>query len=148
MKNRIFLSVLVLMSMLIPKNGFAQSKEVMRAKESGKVMMIINYVKDESKTEYEKFMNEIFFDLLSKSKNPLTKEKYQKTRWLTPSAQNENKTWTYAFVMDPLVENGDYGILPLFQERFSKEESEKLLEKYASFLAGPPDVHTLVQSKY
>ncbi|MBK8489303.1 MAG: hypothetical protein IPL49_00015 [Saprospirales bacterium] len=125
-----------------------KGKEDMRAKEGETTLLIINYVKDESKMEYEKFMNEIFFDLLLTSKKPLMKEQYNQTRWLSPTHQNEDGTWTYAFFMDPLVKNGNYEFPPLFQEKYSKEESEKLIGQYESFMASPPQVHSLIQTKY
>ena len=125
-----------------------KGKEAMRAKEGETTLLIINYVKDESKMEYEKFMNEIFFDLLLSSKKPLMKAQYNQTRWLSPTRQNEDGTWTYAFFMDPLVENGNYEFPPLFEEKYSKEESEKLIGQYESFMASPPQVHSLIQTRY
>ncbi|HFA47547.1 MAG TPA: hypothetical protein ENJ95_00860 [Bacteroidetes bacterium] len=123
-------------------------KEDMRAKEGEKTLLIINYVRGESKLEYEKFMDEVFFDLLLSSEKPLMKEQYNKTRWLSPARQNKDNTWTYAFFMDPLVEGGNYEFPLLFQEKYSKEESEKLIGQYESFMASPPQVHSLIQTKH
>lgn len=119
-----------------------------RAEEGENVLLIITYVKDESRAAYEKFMNEIFFELTAKSKLPLMDDQDRQTRWLLPSRKNEDGTWTYAFFMDPVVENGNYEFLPLFEESYSKERSAELLKEYESFMASPPEFHSLLQSDH
>ena len=135
-------------AVLMNNAAVEKGKEDRRAKEGQNTLLIINYVREESKMEYEKFMNEVFFDLLLSSKKPLMKEQYNQTRWLTPSKQNKDKTWTYVFFMDPVVKNGDYEFLPLFQEKYSEEEAKSLIEQHDSYMASPPDIHALIQTKH
>ena len=105
-------------------------------------------MKKESKLEYEQFMEDVFFTLIRNSSKPLMKDQYKQTSWLTPARQNKDKTWTYVSFMDPLVENGNYEFLPLFQEKYAKEEAERLMEQHNSFMASPPDFYPLIQSKH
>lgn len=124
------------------------AKNNMRAQEGEDVLLIINYVKNEFKAHYEKFMHEVFFDILLKSDNPNMQNQFSKTRWLTPKGQNKNTTWTYAFFMDPIVQGGDYNILNLLKLRYPEEVANKLMQQYISFMAANPYVQVLVQSKF
>jgi len=144
MKNKI----LFLFLFGLPLCLSAQSKETNRANEGEKVWIIINKVKAESKADYGKFMDEVFFDLLLDAKNPMMQKQYQHTRYLAPARQNKDQTWTFVFLMDAVVEGGNYEFLPLFMEKYSQEESEKLIAQYESFMAGPPEFHALVQTKH
>lgn len=101
MKNIHFF--LLLVAFLLPLCAHAQSKSYTRSKEGDQVWLIVNYVKAESKQAFEKFMEEVFFKALTTSKIPERAEQYQKTRWLLPAQQNEDGTWTYVFIMDPVV---------------------------------------------
>lgn len=125
----------------------AQSKANNRAIEGDRVWLIINYVKAESKPEFEKFMEDIFFKALLTSKEPQRADQYQKTRWLMPAKQNSDSTWTYVFIMDPVVANSNYDIEKLFQEQYSPENSAELFKQYESYIVRS-DFHVFVQSKH
>lgn len=131
----------------LPLCAHAQSKTDTRSKEGDQVWLIMNYVKAESKQAFEKFMEEVFFKVLTTSKVPQRAEQYQKTRWLLPAQQNSDGTWTYVFVMDPVVATADYDIEKLFQEQYSPEKSSELFKQYESYIARS-DFHLLVQSKH
>ena len=49
------------------------SKEQMRAKNGEEVWIIVTYVKNELKPEFEKWIKEIFYPALHKSQNPMNK---------------------------------------------------------------------------
>jgi len=132
---------------LLPLSAYAQSKPGTKAQEGDKVWLIINYVKNESKQPFEQFMDDVFFKVLTKSQAPKRAEQNQKTRWLTPDKQNEDGTWTYVFIMDPVVANADYDIEKLFQEQYSAEKSAELMRQYESYIARS-DFHAIIQSKH
>lgn len=93
-------------------------------------------------------MEDVFFKAILESKLPKMDEQYLKTRWLMPTRQNKDGTWTYAFIMDPYVKGGNYQFEPLFEENNSKEEAAAIIEKLNSFMTAPPKIHFLVQSKH
>lgn len=145
MKNIICFNLFA--TLLLPIYSFSQDKADIRAREGEQAWLIVNYVKPESKQDFEKFMEEIFFDALTTSQAPQRAEQYRKTRWFTPARQNEDGTWTYAFIMDPVVAYADYEIEKLFQEKYSPEKSTELLRQYESFIARS-DFHVIVQSRH
>ncbi len=140
-------SLVLLVAFLLPLCAFAQLKTYTGAREGDQVWLIVNYVKAESKQEFEQFMGDVFFKVLTTSLVPQRAEQYQKTRWLTPAQQNEDRTWTYAFIMDPVVANANYDIEKLFQEQYSPEKSAELFRQYESYVARS-DFHVIVQSKH
>lgn len=143
------LSILLTAGLLLASlPALAQKKADMRAKQGEDVWLIINYVKDEAKADYEAFMADTFFALLQKSKNEKTRQQYRQTRYLKPALQNEDATWTYVFLMDPVEEDGNYDIPELFMEVHSEEEAQKLMEQYESFMARPTEFHGLLQSEH
>lgn len=145
MKNIHYL--LLLAAFCMPLCVHAQSKTNTRSKEGDQVWLITNYVKAESKQAFEKFMEEVFFKALTNSKNPERAEQYKKTRWLVPAQQNADGTWTYVFIMDPVVPTANYEIEKLFQEQYSPEKAAEMFKQYESYIA-KTDFHLLVQSKH
>lgn len=150
MKNLLYF--VLLLGFIFPTSIYAQekviSKEKIRAKEGEKVFLVINYVKNEAKEDYLKFMEDIFFDVVINSKSPIIQEQHSKTRWLHPQGQNNDQSWTYVYLMDPLVENGNYQFETVLQEKYDKEEVEALMKQFNTYLAAPANFHPLIQSKY
>lgn len=112
------------------------SKKTLRANEGDHVWLIVNHVKAESRQAFEKFMDDVFFDILANSTNPVRKEQYRKLRWLVPAAPNEDGTWPYAFIMDPVIPGTDYDIQKLFEDKYNPEKAAELMRQYESFIAG------------
>jgi len=146
MRQLVFLIAITVF--LLPGEAFSQSKSEMRAKEGENVMLIINYVKDEVKDDYETFMEDVFFKAITSSKLPKMDEQYLKSRWLVPTRKNDDNTWTYVFLMDPFVKDGNYQFEPLFEETHSKAEAAAIIKKYESFMGTATEFHFLTQSKH
>lgn len=140
--------VLLIAIAVLPKDTLGQSKLDVRAKVGDKVYVIISNVKNEYRQDYEDFMNEVFFDLLASSKNELTQQAFRTSRWLIPEKQNEDKSWTYVFIIDPVIENATYNIDSLFRERYNATEAMHLIKRYESFMVGLTHFYSLKQSKY
>ena len=124
------------------------SKEQMRAKNGEEVWVIVTYVKDELKPEFEKFIKEVFYPALHKSQSPMSKLQLNSTRWLEPANQNEDKTWTYVWIMDPVVPNGDYDIPTLLNKEYGEAKGKEHWAKYQTFWAKPVDAHMLKQTSF
>ena len=145
MKKAIHL--LVLLMIVGSFNLKAQDKSATRAKESEKVWVIVNFIKDEAKADYLSWMNTYFLPALSNSKDPVIQKQYQCTRWLEPLRQNSDKTWTYAFIMDPVVPNANYDIAFLLKQTYGEEKGAELSKQMESYFALPTLVYALMQSK-
>ncbi len=124
------------------------SPELPRAKDGEEVWVILTFVKADKKADYEKWMREVFFAALHKTQSQQLKDQMKTTRWLTPKGQNEDKSWTYAFLMDPVVPNGDYDITSLLNKEYGEEKGKAYWEQYQSFWAKPVEAHVLNQANY
>ncbi len=131
-----------------PSSTLAPTKEQMRAKSGEEVWVIVTHVKSDQKPAFEQWVKEIFYPALHKSQKPMNKEQLQSTRWLEPAAQNEDKTWTYVWIMDPVVPKGDYDIPTLLNTAYGEEKGKAHWEAYMAFWAKPVDMHVLKQTAY
>ena len=108
-----------------------------------KVWIIISYVKENSKMDYEKWMTDIFWTPMKTTQDPLLKKQFAATRWLTPARQNEDKTWTYCFIMDPIIENGNYDIDHYLVKTYGETKGKVYLQEYEGFMAFEGQFHAM-----
>ncbi len=108
-----------------------------------KVWVIINYIKDNAKADYEKWMTDIFFKPMNNTKDPVLAQQNASTRWLSPARQNPDKTWTYVFLMDPIIPKADYDIENYLQHTYGEAQGKTYMKQYESFIASEPQVHVL-----
>jgi hypothetical protein len=107
------------------------------------VWIIVNYIKESAKNDYEKWMNDIFFSPMKTTNDPLLKQQYATTRWLTPAKQNDDKTWTYVFVMDPVIPNGDYDIESYLVKTYGEQTGKAYNKQFEEFMAKAGQMHVL-----
>jgi hypothetical protein len=131
-----------------PPEITAVSTQLPRAKNGEEVWVIVSYIKADKKADYEKWLKEIFFAALHKTQSQQFNDQMKQTRWLTPKGQNEDKSWTYSFLMDPVVQGGDYDIPSLLNKEYGEEKGKAYLEQYMSFMAKPGEAHILQQTNY
>ena len=131
-----------------PSTTPAPTKEQMRAKNGEEVWLIVTHVKGDQKPAFEQWVKEVFYPALHKSQNPMHKAQLNATRWLEPAAQNEDKTWTYAWIMDPVVPKADYDIPTLLNTAYGEEKGKAHWEAYMAFWAKTADAHILMQTAY
>jgi hypothetical protein len=111
-----------------------------------KVWIIINYVKEKAKVDYEKWMTDIFFAPMQTTQDTTLKKQYATARWLTPVQQNEDKTWTYCFLLDPVVPKADYDIEHYLIKIYGDVKAKELLKQYEDFSASG-QIHVFNSSK-
>lgn len=139
---------LVLALMVSLSSLFAQSKDQNRAKQGDMVWLIVNHIKNESKTDYLNWMNTHFLPVLVNTLDENTKKQYQHTRWLEPAQQNPDNSWTYVFIMDPVVPKTNYDISVLLTTTYGIDKAAALYKEYESFFAKPTEVHILKQTQH
>lgn len=123
-------------------------REQMRAKNGDEVLIIVTYVKDELKPEFEKWISDVLYAALNKTTNPMKKDQLKVTRWLEPAHQNEDKTWTYVWIMDPIIPNTDYDIPTFLNQEYGEEKGKEHWAKYQTFWAKPVEAHILKQTSF
>ena len=124
------------------------TKEQVRAKAGQDVWIVVTYVQDAARPEFEKWVKEVFYPALQKSANPMHQDQLNNTRWLEPASQNEDKSWTYVWIMDPVVPKADYDIPTMLNAAYGEEKGKAHWEKYQTFFVKAPEIHILKQTGY
>ncbi len=129
--------------------GFAQTKGYEKPAKPGEtVLVVVASIKNEKKAEYETWMNNVMYAALHKSRNSVKQAQLKVTRWLKPARQNADSTWTYAFIMDPVIPKTDYDIPAFLKQEYGDEKGERYAGQYETFLARPIVIHALKQADY
>lgn len=124
----------------------AKDKESTRAKTDDNILIVIVKVKDEAKQEFETWIKDVLYSALYKSESEMKKAQLKATRWLEPVRQNQDSTWTYSWIMDPLIPKTNYDIPVFLNSEYGEELGKKHWEKYMAFMAEPPQAVVLKQT--
>jgi hypothetical protein len=108
-----------------------------------KVWIVVSYVKEDAKADYEKWITDIFLEPMKTSQDTILKKQFDATRWLTPARQNKDKTWTFVFLMDPVVPKGDYDIEHFLVKTYGEAKGKNYFKQYEGFMASAAQVHVL-----
>ena len=101
-----------------------------------KIWIITLQIKEASKADFEKWMTDIFWTPMKNAKDPILKKQYAAARLLSPTQMNENKTWTYAFLIDPVIKGADYDIEHYLVNTYGEEKGKGYYKQFEDFMAG------------
>ncbi|MDF1560230.1 MAG: nuclear transport factor 2 family protein [Bacteroidales bacterium] len=99
------------------------------------VLIIYNYVKADKVEDFKKFNNEFLHPLFLKENNAAA----MSARMLEPLRANEDGTYTYIYLMDPVVSTpGAYAFLPPLSKEYGEERAREIIkEGFTDALARP-----------
>ncbi|NOT62634.1 MAG: hypothetical protein HOP19_20705 [Acidobacteria bacterium] len=136
--KRILMIVALMGTALLASDGFAQSKgkqaEPRQAVEGDEIWVVVNTIKADKREQFEKWVFEIFWP--AGMKLP-AKERavFEQTRVLRPIKANADGTWTYIYLMDPLIPGAEYNISRLLKRMFDEAKAQEygrmMFETYA-----------------
>lgn len=130
-------------------NSLAQSGSPQRqlAAEGDTVWVIVNHVKPDKRAQFERFTHEIFWPAAQRLS---TEEQrlFRQTRVLNATAPEKDGTYTYVFLMDPVISGGDYDIRSILNKMYSKAEAEKYWNLFYEILTRDGDMYKVVQSRH
>jgi hypothetical protein len=115
----------------------------MRAAQEQPVWVLLNHVKADHRTDFEHFVHDILKPM-AQQRGP---EQFRQFRVLHPIRSNDDGTYTYVFLMDPLVVGGDYSFDGL-TDFYGAEKAQEYLQLWADALASPQVGYEVVQSSW
>jgi hypothetical protein len=118
--------------------------ERLRAVDGEKILVVLNHVKPDRRKEFERFMHEIIGPITARSEIHVL----NRTRILHPTGPNEDGTYTYIFLMDPLVPDGEYNIEKLLLLTYPPEEAGELLKLLSESLASAQVLYEVTQTAW
>ena len=128
MKYLFFLFLPTLFTVSLSAQNTSQTDE--------KIWIITLQIKEASKADFEKWMTDIFWTPMKNTQDPILKKQYAAARWLCPAQLNENKTWTYAFLIDPVIKGADYDIEHYLVNTYGEEKGKGYYKQFEDFMAG------------
>ena len=118
---------------------------------SGESMwVILNHVKADKRQQFENFAYEILLPALKeKAKSDLiSKQIIDQTRMLEPMRANKDSSYTYIWLMDPLVKDANYSYPGILGQVYSPEETKKYISMNNECLVGPQVSYRVKQGSW
>ena len=140
--------LLVLALLFIVCNAFGQTKPASRmmAKSGEEVWVWAYPVKADKRKQYEHFVHDIFWP--GASKLPAAEQRvFKQTRVMHPAQANPDGSYTYLFIMDPLIKGADYDIGSLIKKMYGQKQGADYLKLFDASLAGKDVGYKVTQSK-
>ncbi|MBI1760641.1 MAG: hypothetical protein HYR56_04310 [Acidobacteria bacterium] len=116
------------------------------AVEGDEVWVAVNTIKADKREQFEKWVYEIFWP--AGLKLP-AKERaaFEHTRVLRPSKANDDGTWTYLYVMDPVIPGAEYDIERLLKRMFDEAKAQEYGRMLEETMAKPQFGYDMKQGR-
>jgi hypothetical protein len=117
-----------------------------RAVEGDKVWVIINHIKADKRDQFERFVHEIFWPMASKLRAQ-EQQVFRQTRVLHPTKAEEDGTYSYIFIMDPVIQGADYDINSLLKKMYGAQKGAEYGKMFDETVAREQTQYLDIQSK-
>ncbi|MCE7065064.1 hypothetical protein [Dyadobacter sp. CY326] len=141
---KVLLIATLVFGMLVSYSGNAQSRSM--AKQGEKVWVFVNTIKADKRQQFEQFLHEVFWKGAEKL-NAEDKKVFKQTRVLHPTAAEADGNYSYLFVMDPVIEGGDYDIESLLKKMYGQAKASEYIKVFEDASAGEQKGYLLTQSQ-
>lgn len=118
--------------------------EDIRAHHGEGVWVVLNHVRAEKREAFEHFLHSILMPAIAH----VHPETYNAVRVLHPAKPNEDGTYTYIFLMDPVIPGGIYDISSILHEFYKPELANEYMKTWDEALVSPQIQYNLVQSAW
>ncbi|GAB4036660.1 hypothetical protein GCM10028809_49590 [Spirosoma gilvum] len=110
------------------------------------VWVCLDPIKKDKRAQYERFLHEIFWPGAAKL-SPAEQKVFRQTRILHPTKAEPDGSYSYFFVMDPVIKGGDYDIPSLLTKMYGKAKAAEYSKLYDTAHAHPQVCYVTTQSK-
>lgn len=123
------------------------SGSTLRAAKGDTVWVLLNQIKADKREQFEKFVHEILWPVALKL-DPIDQKVAKQTRVLHPIEMNEDSTYTYVFLMDPVIPNANYQVMYYLKKGYGEEKAKEYSKMFEECFASPQIGYTLIQSQH
>jgi hypothetical protein len=118
------------------------------AKQNQTVWLCTYRVKADKQKEYEHFVHDIFWPG-AKKLSKAEQQVFRQTRVMHPLKAEADGAFIYSFLMDPVIEGGDYEIDSLLKKMFGEKAGTEYFKQFVATLTDEADYrqYYMVQSK-
>ena len=116
----------------IPFSGF---KNKIKSKPGNTIMIVLNYIKPNMNQKFEKLTLNDVLPVVEEYRDPsddihaLNQKALEEMRFMRPRTQNKDKSWSYVFIGDPYIDEGNYFITKPFVQKYGEENAEDKLKE-------------------
>jgi len=112
--------------------------------------VILNHVKADKRQQFEKFVYEILLPALEENakNDSKTRNLIEQTRMLEPRFANKDSSYTYIWLMDPLVKDAIYSYPGILKRVYSPEETKKYISMNNECLVSPQVAYPVKQGRW
>ena len=112
--------------------------------------VILNHVKADKRAQFEKFVYEVLLPAFEKNAegDPISRNSLEHTRMLEPRQANKDSSYTYIWLMDPIVKDADYSYPGILNRVHSPEETKKYISMQKECLVGPQASYRVKQGRW
>lgn len=121
-----------------------REREDIRAHRGEDMLVLLNHVKVERCEAFEHFLHAILMPALAH----VHPDVYNKVRLLHPTMPNQDGTYTYIFLMDPMVPDAIYDIRKILCDFYKLELANEYMKIWDDALASPQVEYEMVQSAW
>ena len=112
-------------------------------------MVLVNRMKADKREQFESFVNSFWAAGMKLGEtDPTERRVFQHTRVLYPTRPNADGTYTYIFIMDPVIPGGNYDIESALERMYPADEAARRLKMLEDTFAGEQVGWTVVQSRH
>jgi hypothetical protein len=137
-------TAMLMLGMLVSYSGIAQNRSM--AKPGEKVWIFVNTVKADKRQQFENFLHDVFWPGAEKLSGD-DKKVFAQTRILHPTEAEADGNYSYLFVMDPVLDGGDYDIKSLLTKMYGEAKATEYNKIFEDATAGEQKGYRLTQSK-
>jgi len=119
-----------------------------RAAAGDTVSLVQYYVRPDGRERFEQFVRESYWPAVQRvaQTDPARVRGFMQTRIVYPVRANPDGTFTYIFLLDPMVSGENYRILELLQSVYPQDEAQQRYGQWAETWARPFTSQVFVQS--
>jgi hypothetical protein len=114
------------------------------AKEGETMWVLLNHVKAEKCKDFEHFIHDLIMPIIARTEPDVL----YKTRVLHPTQPNQDGTYTYIFLMDPVVGGGKYDFSDILKQDYPPEKIDEYLRLFNDAFVGDQVKFVVTQSAW
>jgi len=126
------------------------NSQTTESKQGDPMWVILNHVKADKRQQFEKFAYKVLLPALEENakSNLTTKKMIGQTRMLEPRRANKDSSYTYIWLMDPLVKDAIYSYPGILKRVYSPEETKKYISMNNECLVSPQVAYPVKQGRW
>ena len=126
------------------------NSQTTESKQGDPMWVILNHVKADKRQQFEKFAYKVLLPALEENakSNLTTRIMIGQTRMLEPRRANKDSSYTYIWLMDPLVKDAIYSYPGILKRVYSPEETKKYISMNNECLVSPQVAYPVKQGRW